>query len=262
MNADGSKQHYIGIEAFGCKWSQDGKRFIYVAKRTDNYDIYTCEIYGTNEKQLTSTSANEVFPVYSLDGYQIAFCASTGVYGTPENQRTYEIYVINSDGSGLSRLTENDDLDMYPRWSPDGSRLVFSSNRHAFGQWEVYVMDVDGTNIRRVTISPPNITAVNPVYKPIPKSPYNDVLVVDHSDYDGDGKSEIAVFGPETWIWKIKGYSDIKFGKKNVIPVPGDYNGDKKMDVAVYDPRRRYTIDDLRTYGFFKKVWGRTVLSK
>jgi WD40 repeat protein len=165
MNADGSDQHNIGVEGFAAKWSPDGMRLIYASKRPDKYDIYTCAVDGTDERQLTDTEADESFPVYSPDGSRIAFCASTGEYNTPENIKTLEIYTMNPDGTGLLQLTDNECFDGYPRWSPDGSRFAFSSDRHEAFRWEVYVMNTDGTDVRRVTHSPPDVTSINPVWK-------------------------------------------------------------------------------------------------
>ena len=61
----------------------------------------------------------------------------------------YEIYVVNVDGSGLTRLTNNTAQDDYATWSPDGRRIAFDSNRD--GEWEIYVMNADGTVLRRLT---------------------------------------------------------------------------------------------------------------
>jgi TolB protein len=165
MNSDGSDQHYIGIEGFASKWLPDGSRLIYASKRPDRYDIYTCAADGTDEEQLTDTDANELMPVYSPDGSRIAFCALTGEMDNPENIKTMEIYTMNPDGSGVLQLTDNDCCDGYPRWSPDGSRFVFSSDRQEAFKWEVYVMNADGTDVRRVTHSVPDVTSVNPVWK-------------------------------------------------------------------------------------------------
>ena len=61
----------------------------------------------------------------------------------------YEIYVMNSDGSNQTRLTNNSALDTYLSWSPDGSKIVFTSDRD--GNYEIYVMNSDGSNQTRLT---------------------------------------------------------------------------------------------------------------
>lgn len=66
--------------------------------------------------------------------------------------RRPEIYVINFDGSGLARLTNNQVYDYSPRWSPDGKRIAFVSNRD--GNDEIYVMNADGSGVTRLTYEP------------------------------------------------------------------------------------------------------------
>jgi TolB protein len=165
-NIDGSGQHYIGIEGFASKWSPDGTRLIYSSQKSGNYEIYTCLIDGTNEQCLTNTSAHESYPVWSSDGKQIAFCASTGVFNTQEALVTYEVYLMNTDGTNIRQLTNNNCYDGYPRWSPDNTRLVFNSDMHDNGQHEIYTMNIDGTNIKRVTNTTRGATALNPVWRP------------------------------------------------------------------------------------------------
>ena len=72
---------------------------------------------------------------------------------TADAQRAFlsaEIYLMDSDGTNLRRLTENADFDCFPALSPDGSRIVFDSNRlrtgaEAFNTSDLFVMNVDGT---------------------------------------------------------------------------------------------------------------------
>jgi hypothetical protein len=71
----------------------------------------------------------------------IAFVTGTG--------SASEIWIVNPDGSGLTRLTSNAVADESPAWSPDGTRIAFVSARD--GNEEIYVMNRDGTGIRRLT---------------------------------------------------------------------------------------------------------------
>jgi dipeptidyl aminopeptidase/acylaminoacyl peptidase len=60
-----------------------------------------------------------------------------------------EIYVVNSNGTGASRITTQAGADVSPAWSPDGSRIAFASQRD--GNFEIYVMSANGTNPVRLT---------------------------------------------------------------------------------------------------------------
>jgi Tol biopolymer transport system component len=61
-----------------------------------------------------------------------------------------EIYTMHSDGSNVRRLTNNPGQDQTPRWSPDGSRIVFGSFRGGAPR-ELYIMNADGSDQRRLT---------------------------------------------------------------------------------------------------------------
>jgi Tol biopolymer transport system component len=70
-----------------------------------------------------------------------------------------QIYVMDADGSNQTRLTSNSDIDWAPAWSPDGSKIAFTSTPGRDGKWEIYVMDADGSNQTRLTGHPADMLA-------------------------------------------------------------------------------------------------------
>jgi len=66
-----------------------------------------------------------------------------------------EIYLMDSDGSHSLQLTDNLSEDLYPDWSPDGTRIAFSSDRSSSSDAaiDIFVMDADGSNVVRITTS-------------------------------------------------------------------------------------------------------------
>ena len=56
-----------------------------------------------------------------------------------------EIFVMNADGTGVTQLTDNDDYDGSPAWSPNGKQIAFGSDR--YGDREIFVMNADGSNV-------------------------------------------------------------------------------------------------------------------
>lgn len=71
-------------------------------------------------------------------------------FETPQPWRS-QIYIMDSDGSNLKRLTNNTANDSFPVFSPDGRKIVFESDRD--GNEEIYVMNADGSNQTRLTIN-------------------------------------------------------------------------------------------------------------
>jgi len=73
-----------------------------------------------------------------------------------------EIYVINPDGTGRTRLTNNPAYDYQPAFTPDGSKIIFTSNRAGLEQ--LFLMNVDGSNLQQLTND--SCSNSNPAYSP------------------------------------------------------------------------------------------------
>ncbi len=80
--------------------------------------------------------------------------ASTGVTNgkiafASDRDGDMEIYTIDADGSNLQQLTFNSGLDMEPNWSPDGTRIIFRSDRDN-NDIDLFIMNADGSNQRNI----------------------------------------------------------------------------------------------------------------
>jgi hypothetical protein len=65
---------------------------------------------------------------------------------TPWSNNTSEIWVLDLDADSLVQLTHNNAVDWIPSWSPDGSRIAFTSNREGDQKFDLWVMDADGSD--------------------------------------------------------------------------------------------------------------------
>ncbi len=90
-----------------------------------------------------------------------------------------EVYVTNADGSGQTNLTNNLDEDDDPRWSPDGTKIVFARET-ASSDEDIYVMDADGSQVVQLTTHPAQDE--DPSWSP------DGTKIVFQSDRDGNGE--------------------------------------------------------------------------
>lgn len=124
-------------------WSPDGKKIAWSSSRNGNFDIYSMDANGENQKRLTDDPNDDRNPAWQTrTGQKIAFSATRDFNN--------EIYVIDAaDGGNPTNLTNDFSWDDYPAWSPDGKRIAFASLRD--GDGEIFVMDADGGNPTNLT---------------------------------------------------------------------------------------------------------------
>ena len=181
--------HNSSIDAFPT-WSPDASQIAFESNRDGNFDIYVMNADGSDQMNLTNDlPGQKEDPHWSPDGSRIAFTAN--VYGSADiwelqldSGRFYQLWqgawFDSWSPDGKKFLAESNiegDLDIHvldtprlgfqwsipdptvldddseaqglARWSPDGKQIAFSGNRD--GDWEVYVMNADGTGERQVT---------------------------------------------------------------------------------------------------------------
>jgi Tol biopolymer transport system component len=148
MDVDGSGQTKVTTSpsvpdgGFEPSWSPDGAQIAF----TSSARTYIVDADGSGlTGPLVPYGVNHFEPAWSPDGRKIAFQSMD--YGT------YDIFVVNADGSGLMRLTDDALGDWEPAWSPDGRRIAFA-RKLSESDSDIYVMNADGSGETRLTGDP------------------------------------------------------------------------------------------------------------
>ena len=156
MNSDGTRLQQVtrtdAIEE-SPDWSPDGT-LVYASNRSGSFTLWL-QKPGSPARSLTRVSQKwqeDRSPQWSPDGRSIAFSSTrSGFFNA-------ELYLVAADGSGLRRLTRtpgSEDVlgdDAMPAWRPDGSGLVFVSNRDR--NLELYSLDLRSGAATRLTRTP------------------------------------------------------------------------------------------------------------
>jgi Tol biopolymer transport system component len=154
--------------------------------------IYVVNPDGTGLTRITNNPGLGDFdPAWSPDGTKIAFASFRD---EPRNLCDFtcntEIYVVNADGSGQTRLTNTPSRDEAPTWSPDGTKIAFQTGRN--GQWEIYSMNADGSNPTRLT---DNSAFMDEDYDPA-WSPDGTRIAFSHT-YRNGGELDLYLMNPD-----------------------------------------------------------------
>lgn len=137
------------------KWSPNGEKILFASDRDGDGEIYVVNRDGSNLVQLTDNDGHDGSPQWSPDGTHIAF-------ETDRDGGDWDIFIMNENGDDPQPLTDNLTSDFSESWSPDGDWIVYVSN--ADGDNEVYLIDINGQNQRRLTNN--NFNDTSPVWIP------------------------------------------------------------------------------------------------
>ena len=145
-----------GYDAEG-SWSPDGKRIAFASNRrayseplteaqrkrfeldpASMMDIYIMDSDGSHVRRLTESPGYDGGPFFSPDGKRICWRRFS------EDGATAEILTMNLDGSDQRQLTDLGVMSWAPYYHPSGEYLIFTTNRHGFANFELYLVDTAG----------------------------------------------------------------------------------------------------------------------
>jgi Tol biopolymer transport system component len=238
VNADGAGLRNLtyceSLSLYRPQWSPDGTKLAYSTSTgvtVETYlplNIWVWNADGTGVNGLsTMNHAESINPEWSPDGTRIAFASNRALDGSdaPNMNSTENIWVMNADGSGAKPLTHYTSLlgkSYAPRWSPDGTHILFSSNRALDGgdapninsTENIWIVNADGTGLAPLTTLT-NAANTNPVWSP------DGTKIAFDSARALDGSDAAITDGSNIWIMNADGT-----GAKPVTQTtPPVYNG-------------------------------------
>lgn len=228
MNADGSDAKKI-VDGYAASWSPDGMKLVFSQVTDGNVDLYSCDKDGTNSIKLLDTPINESFPMWSPDGQQIMF----NQFNSPEGVvdiNSFEIGILNVQSGKTMTLTQNDYLDSGARWSPDGAKIAFLSRANGIDDFEIFVMNADGSDVKQMTNMEEGSYATFPSWRPIEltsEATQGTASAKDTVSAESTESTESLVIDPYT-------RSEKKLGSGRTFDFcSGDFNGDGLPDLFV-----------------------------
>jgi TolB protein len=142
-------------DGFGA-FSEDGGAITFLSNREpeEGLSAYMMDADGTNVSRVRNDLPT-ILNVLSTGRmtWDFSYCCSGMVSFVSLRDLNLEVYVRHENGEVLEfNRSENGAIDWFPSLSPDGTRIAFSSDRD--GNQEIYVMNIDGTQVRRLTDQP------------------------------------------------------------------------------------------------------------
>jgi Tol biopolymer transport system component len=148
--------------------SPDGRSIVFTSTRDGDLEIYTMNVDGSNVRRLTNSPGYDGGPFYSPDGTRIVYrayhptdSAELATYRdllgrNMVRPNRMEIWVMNADGTGQRQVTQLGGANFAPYFTPDGERVIFSSNHQnpRSRNFDLYLVNLDGSGLEQVTTNP------------------------------------------------------------------------------------------------------------
>ncbi len=142
------------------QFSPDGSKIVFVSQRDGNREIYIMNSDGSGQTRLTNNDYIDYSPMFSPDGRQLVFYSMI-----QRDSLSYDIFIMNTDGTGQKRLTQPGTLfrpyqikdntentfDFTPRFSPNGSQIVFSALPTSASAPQIFLIDTSGWPLHTLT---------------------------------------------------------------------------------------------------------------
>ena len=133
-------------------WTPDGTLISFRSNRGKNLSLYTMHPDGSNVQQITpDTWIADAHDWSSYDG-SLVF-SGEDERATTRGCADNEISLLGHDGV-ITSLTDDEWYDQSPTWSPDGSRIAYAVSDQSDYAWEIFTMNADGSDQRRITDHP------------------------------------------------------------------------------------------------------------
>ncbi|PYJ09636.1 MAG: hypothetical protein DMF06_09395 [Verrucomicrobia bacterium] len=117
------------------------------------YQIFVMNADGSNQTAVSSSYGDDTEPAWSSDGTRIAFTNAPRPMGPPPYPPPTSYIIVRQIGSLHQALpAPTPTLDSDPTWSPDDTRIAFTSQNEGYDQ--IYVMDANGSNLGNLTNNP------------------------------------------------------------------------------------------------------------
>jgi TolB protein len=142
VDSDGANARAVTPRGMSPSWHPSGRYIAYHVLEEDRHRLAVTDLVTGAQRSLTNQlGALDNTPAVSPDGKSVVFTRSVEA-----TAGSTDLYVMPFDGGRATRVSvARGSINMAPSWSPDGRRLVFSSDRS--GRNEIYISDADGTNV-------------------------------------------------------------------------------------------------------------------